>query len=286
MSTRHERSGYGGEERDAVLSNAIDRLVHEPTRDDALDRDSVDAFCHHLIGLQPQADDTFRHQLEQRIRVAWHERQAPPVAGLRDHSSGLAQWRPAKWWKAGLVGVGALLFSLIIVGPVLGQVPPWRNSLKHVTVHEVGMLPAPNRVAEDTPMATKRWATIDELRQQAGFVPLFPTYLPTGCTAQERWYATDSHELSLVYSCAIIAEQSAAAGHQDPTIKEGTAQSLTIHGVPAVYVEGAWVGHADSPPVWVNNGMGMIIFEFNGLIIRVTGHRPKETLTKIAETIR
>lgn len=215
-------------------------------------------------------------------RFPWHRARGAAV-GKRKLVHEVARG-PSKWWKPGLALGGALLLSLIVAGPVLGQVPLWRSPLKHVSVHE-GEIPAvPLRVV-GTPPSTQRWSSLEDLSRQAGFKPLLPRDLPAGCKEQERWYAADVREVELDYGCAVIAEQLVAGSHQQPRVGAGSTQQIILHGKPAIYVEGAWVGDGVHPFAWVNNGMGMILYEDQNLVIRVTGHRPKDVLARIAESI-
>jgi len=115
--------------------------------------------------------------------------------------------------------------------------------------------------------------------------------LDVGCGLGDNavYLAKNGHPvtgLDISPTALIIAEQRAAGGHQNPSAPASAVQSVTVNGLPALYIQGAWVGHAGSPPVWMDNGMGMVVFEDHGLIIRVTGHRTRDQLLRTAASLR
>lgn len=280
MNMRHKLLCRAKSDRQRAELASIDRAL-DGTASPANEDDPLQQFCSRLASAVPPRNPAFEDRLGAQV-VATLERQpqtAMPVGAAKDVRR--ARRRIAGWWKPALVASAAALGSLIVAGPVLGQIGPWHSPLKTVTVHEVTSFGPAGAVG--TPPVQRRWEDVADMQRKAGFAPLFPAYVPPGCTPSERWYEPMGGTISLTYSCGLdIGEFRSGAS---PHVAPGSAKTITVHGQPAIFIEGAWVGHAGGPLTWQDNGLGVIFFEDHGLVIQVSWHRPQEILTKVADSI-
>jgi len=97
MNDRHELT-----ERDRKLLEKVDQILNG-TNDKEREMDSLYGFCAHLASTVPQADHSFRQQLEARLAVIVQQRQ-PHKTQSRGMSTKsrkfLWSWRPLRWVMA------------------------------------------------------------------------------------------------------------------------------------------------------------------------------------------
>ena len=205
------------------------------------------------------------------------------------------------------IGLGALL-ALVAV-PALA----W-FALEHFAPREVEKLPiAGESVALATLPPEDYSENLETLEKQAGFSPLMPRYVPSGCNFHRGYYLAEPiGEIHLEYDsfgnlpCLDISQRETEGDRIDrPFVGEDSMEEITINGKPALYINGTWLVK-DFPierrttihlspkeqeelfdgAVWVQ-GPQQLIFEQNGLLIRIDAGPKisKEELVKIAESM-
>lgn len=281
MNMRHKLHRSAASDRTRAVLASVDRALSKPAA--PAGDDSLDQFCRRLASAVPPRDTVFEDRLDARIKATLERQRSLPEPANAGGGRRASRLRIARWWKPVVVASAAALAGLIVAGPVLGQVGPWRSPLKNVTVHEVTSVPWVGAAGTPPP---RRWEDAADMQRRAGFAPLFPTYLPEGCTPKERWYEPMGGSISLTYSCGIgVIEWAASGVSMQPHVAPGSAKTITVHGQPAIFIEGAWVGDAGGPLAWKDNGLGVIIFNDGKLVIQVSWHHPQDMVTKVAESI-
>jgi hypothetical protein len=213
------------------------------------------------------------------------------------------------------IGVGGvLLVTMVLAMPALAQF-----ALAHFSPREVATLPISAAVVTVVPVPSSAHMTqLGDLEAQAGFSILVPRYLPGSCEFKDGSFLPQPiGEVDLEYNtpdehaCFDIAEQKTRTDKFDqPFIGTDSAQSITINGQPAIYIHGMWwvdmqriTGSNSSDKsvhvspqqlqdvfkqaVWVE-GPKQIVFEDNGLLIRINGDTSltKDVMIQIAQSIK
>src|SRR5581483_11782208 len=170
----------------------------------------------------------------------------------------------------------------LVAVPVLAQ-----GGLPHFAPRQAENLPPAPRKLDPRP-AAPRFLPVEEVEKRVGFSLIVPSYLPSGCTMQERFYGNYERVAHLNYSCVGIEERKGDSVLR-PYVGEGPIQTLTIKGQDALYFGGAWVKVTGAEePTWMPGVAHELVLESNGLVIRLTASSvqlTKEELIKIAESM-
>lgn len=271
-------------EREHKLSQQIEEIRSaglQKQEDDLLQR-----VCLRLAEGTPVADNAFQQRLEGHLLVRLGQRREAGAVQGRVSRNLLLGHFSAKCVRMGLAVTSVLILSLAATWPAVGQILS-----KHIAPRQIAAWPSPPHVAVE-PSATPR--TLDAAQQEkaVGFPLLMPTYLPAGCTLQNR--INISRIAHLVYSCVIVDEQATDRVWQPPVGMDST-QEVTVNGQPAIYIDGVWI--TDKPggdAVWKSGVAGQLTFERNNLIVHLISVRQsssspqlsKEDLIRIGESIR
>jgi hypothetical protein len=176
-----------------------------------------------------------------------------------------------------------------------------------ITPREVQTLPVkgPGELATVPPEA---YSDIETLEVQAGFSVLRPGYLPAGCALSESNYLAEpigeiymAYRLANGLPCFTVTQRMSAGPVHHPYVKENSVEGVTVHGLPATYIDGMWV--VESLPqkagktitikpeelfenaTWME-GPKHLVFEYKDLLIRIDAGEDmtKEELIRIAES--
>ncbi len=206
-----------------------------------------------------------------------------------------------------------LIVTLWIIGPTMAQF-----ALPHFAPHEVTRMPTMSAVTIadlPNPITTD---IVGELEEQAGFAVLVPRYVPFGCQLHEGNYLPEPiGEVQLIYLSAndlpcFTTNQREVEDDtiHTPPIYEGSGEEITIHGQPALYIDGIWAvgefsnskdNEVDSGIIklgpgelaelmetatWIE-GPKQVVFEYGGFLLRLDGdlRLTKAELIKIAESM-
>jgi hypothetical protein len=294
-------------------------------------------------------DPHFVREVEKRLLALYKAEQRSTAPSLSNFVADLVLiWRltmlkQKRFVYAIVVGI-ALMVSVFTVLPALAQF-----TLTHFAPREVEKLPfagdAGTRSIESPEPYSSTSETLEErtdftaksesaslsidplisyssdiktLEGQAGFLVLWPRYVPPGCYFREGYYLDKPiAEIHLVYDsdnnqpCFDMIQRQADRIHR-PFVGPGAVEEMDINGKAALYIGGVWVVNeslADrgtmsdrglmitlSPEekaklfegaTWVEAGSQQLVFEHSGLLIRIQAGPsiPKEELVKIAESI-
>lgn len=266
-----------------------------------------------------QPNSAFKKALEERL-LALQEttRRVENRSFWESVSRFMLIWRSKmsteKRFAYGLGLVAILLTGVLLVGPALAQF-----ALPHFAPREVDEMPVLSAV---TMAAAPEPITVDivgRLEAQAGFAVLVPIYVPSDCHLSEGNYLPEPiGEVELVYRssnnlpCFTTNQREIEDDiTHTPFIYEGSGEEITIHGQPALYIDGMWVlgdlsdsegNESDSgimelgpgelaklmeTATWVE-GPKQLIFENDTLLVRLDGgsQLSKEELIRIAESMK
>lgn len=256
-------------------------------------------------------DSSFTRELKERLlHVNETEQRLIAHPFLRSVNELMTAWRNIMVKRkrfAYAIGLGALL-ALVAV-PALA----W-FALEHFAPREVEKLPIASESVTLATLPPEAYSeNIETLIKQAGFSPLMPRYVPSGCNFHRGYYLAEPiGEIHLEYNssgnlpCLDISQRETEGDRIDrPFVGEDSMEEINIEGKPALYINGTWL-IKDVPTergttihlspkeqeklfegaVWVQ-GPQQLIFEQNGLLIRIdAGPRiSKEELVKIAESM-
>lgn len=197
-----------------------------------------------------------------------------------------------------------LILSALLVAPALAQF-----GLIHFAPREVKTLPVINRPVELATVPPEAYSDVETLEKQAGFSVLQPGYLPVGCALFESNYLAEPiGEIDMVYRlanglpCFSVTQRKSAGPVHRPYVEEGSVDEVTVHGLPAIYIDGMW--RVENLPqktgktitikpdelfetaTWMQ-GPKQLIFEYNDILIRIDAgaDMTKEELIRIAESM-
>lgn len=292
------------------------QIMHERFTREALD----ESAARHLPA---DADlwPAIRRQVEARSR--------PTRTGWR----GLARALAATRVRVAIAGAMVLLvLSVALTAPVVGI---GRPGLPPSIPRAITPLPTPGAAPElqrtgpvtYEPTPVDRRETWVQIAGKIGFTPLVPAWLPTGCVETERFgYAAHSPlppSAHVNYSCVAISQEPARG--ESPRVGSSSVQEIVINGQPALYIRGTWINPrewalletppaqrsptpvrrggrgTEEPLVWREDIGHMLVFERDGLIIRLSGAQPgsnptlgttvdvslpREDLIRIAESLQ
>ena len=227
-------------ERDRQLLKEIEEIVANGGGE-RREADSLYGFCAHLASTVPQADDTFRQQLEARLVSRMQQQQEVRTLGTTPEDKGEA--RSPSWFQRLAPGVGrinqifeggltmkkgfalAAIAALVLALSVVAFVPSVRAQVREAFATWFGyVLPGGDDVATGTRVPIP----------DMDFTPLQPTYLPAEFV---RFAEVKPDSVRLVYrgdDRFVDVTQSKAPA--DRTLPAG--REVTINGQPAVLVTG------------------------------------------------
>ena len=213
----------------------------------------------------------------------------------------------------GLGAIALLLMALWIAGPTIAKF-----ALPHFAPREVTKMPTLSDVTFSELPAPITTDIIGKLEEQAGFAVLVPHDVPLGCQLHKGSYLPEPiGEVLLVYissdnlPCFTTNQREIEVDTiHTPFIYEGSGEEITIHGQPALYIDGIWILGEDNngedseggsqiiefgpgelaelmeTATWIE-GPKQLVFELDGFLIRLNGdlRLTKAELIRIAESM-
>ena len=198
------------------------------------------------------------------------------------------QWSYRRWTIAAVAGA-----ALIIAGALLTNTALAQSRLPHVAPQMVPEFPGTPRIPPGPPQPRRLQPRFEELAQierAVGFRLLLPTYLPLGCDLEEQ-FVYGPRVAGLRYTCIAISAQKV---HRQvrPSVGLGSVHEVTVNGLPALYIDGAWVSANGGPIAWQQSAFPELWLERDGVFVRLRIWPqmrladPKQELIRIAESLR
>lgn len=243
----------------------------------------------------PKADATFRQRLEDQLVDRLQQQQ---------HTGGAAA---RQLWSARVIRTRLMLrrrltFAIAGAGLLFGAVA-WpsfgQTVLKHVVPLELPLEqrdPTPMPETVHTLVATQA-NSIEDLERIAGFPLMVPKYLPSQCAKVRSMSYVDGAKAAYINYYCVSIEQRRLVGLYQPGALEGTVQQIQVDGNPGLYFVQPIPSDANSGAPEEGWEFRNLIFEANGLIVRLVTHPTglpitektaplsKEELIKIAESM-
>lgn len=172
------------------------------------------------------------------------------------------------------IALAAVAIAAALLAASAFRWPAFADSLLHqLSPRQVASLPpaAPGRLTYATPADTPRPTSLAALGRQAGFTPLVPTYLPTGCVRTDQHFESGpGSAIAIDYSCGLtFTEQAGRDDH--PVVGTNSSQQLLVDGQPAIYTNGAWVqAVGQDAPSWIPSFAQQLIFDRLGVTVHIS----------------